>query len=51
MSKVIGLTFAAEEQKDEEVFYCPNCGKEYKSAAALKAHAKKEHPDAFDNKE
>ncbi|BAK99008.1 hypothetical protein OBV_18100 [Oscillibacter valericigenes Sjm18-20] len=31
-----------------ESFTCPHCGKVYKSAAALKAHVKKEHPDAFD---
>lgn len=38
-------------QEIPAAFVCPHCGKEYKSAAALRAHAKKEHPDAFDKED
>ena len=49
MGKTIGLTFEAETPAGEgEVYACPHCEKEYKSASALKAHCKKEHPEAFD---
>lgn len=30
---------------DEPKFICPDCGKEYKSEAALKKHMEKEHGD------
>lgn len=31
-----------------EKLVCPHCGKEYKSAAALRDHVKKKHPDMLD---
>lgn len=31
-----------------EKLTCPHCGKEHKSAAALRAHVEKEHPHSFD---
>lgn len=46
--RTIGLTIDVADEKPADVFICPHCGKEYKTAAALKAHCKKEHPDAFD---
>lgn len=45
--KRVGLITDSEPQETPAAFACPHCGKEYKSAAALKAHAKKEHPGAF----
>ncbi len=38
--KTIGLTFEAPET---EVLICPECGKEYKTPAALEKHIEKEH--------
>ena len=46
--KRVGLLTIEEPQDTPAVFLCPHCGKEYKSESALKAHCKKEHPDAFD---
>ena len=46
--KRVGLLITEEPQDTPAVFPCPHCGKEYKSESALKAHCKKEHPDAFD---
>lgn len=43
----VGLIEDNTPQETPAVFLCPHCGKEYKSEAALKAHCKKEHPDAF----
>lgn len=40
-----------EAEAEQEAFVCPHCEKEYKSAAALKTHCKKEHPEAFDSAE
>lgn len=36
-------------EKAPESFPCPHCDKVFKSAAELKTHCKKEHPEAFDN--
>lgn len=47
----VGLMIEAQLQETPETFLCPHCGKKYKSEAALKAHCRKEHPDAFDNSE
>lgn len=46
--RTIGLTIDAADEKSAEPLICPHCGKEHKTAAALKTHCKKEHPDAFD---
>ena len=44
--KRIGLLTDDVPQGSPAAFVCPHCGKEYKTAAAMKAHVKKEHPDA-----
>lgn len=50
--RTVGLIFTTPEaEKKPELFACPHCGKECKTAAALKAHCKKEHPQSFDNEE
>jgi len=51
MGRIVGLIDVAPKQEEPKGFSCPHCGKEFKSEAALKAHCKKEHPDAFDNSE
>lgn len=48
MAKIIGLVSTAPTTEGVEKLACPHCGKEYKSAAALRNHAQKEHPDSFD---
>jgi len=47
--RTVGMTPSQDLKPPETV--CPHCGKECKTVAALKAHCKKEHPDAFDNSE
>lgn len=49
--KRIGLINDEEPQETPAAFVCPHCGKEYKSAAGLKSHVEKEHPDALDTTE
>lgn len=44
----VGLITDEPLQDSPAAFVCPHCGKEFKSEAALKSHAKKAHPDAFD---
>lgn len=39
------MRFVGLRLPDEPKFICPDCGKEYKSEAALKKHMEKEHPD------
>ena len=46
----IGMAAVPGPEKAPELV-CPYCGKEFKSAGALKTHCKKEHPEAFDNSE
>lgn len=43
MGKIVGLAFAAEEEKEK--IPCPVCGKAYASEKTLAAHMEKEHPD------
>lgn len=45
--RTVGMIFP-ESEKTPETFPCPHCDKVFKSAAALKTHCKKEHPEAFD---
>lgn len=40
MSKTIGLVF----HKKAEEFVCPECGKVYKTQAALDKHLEEKHP-------
>lgn len=44
MGRVVGLTFDAPSR-----FFCPHCGKEYKSAAALEKHIDEKHPEQSGN--
>lgn len=39
------MRFVGLKLPDEPKFICPDCGKEYKSEAALKKHMEKEHGD------
>lgn len=43
----VGLITDIMPQETSASFVCPHCGKEFKSEAALRSHAKKTHPDAF----
>ena len=43
--KTIGLTFPVEEASAVEIFTCPHCGKEYKTAEGLEKHIKDKHPE------
>lgn len=47
MARTVGMVLA-EAAVPAGKPACPHCGKEYKSAAALRAHVEKEHPHAFD---
>lgn len=50
--RTVGLIFTTPEAEEKpELFACPHCGKECKTAASLKTHCKKEHPQSFDNEE
>ncbi len=52
MARIIGLLLTVEKpQERQEAHTCPHCGKEYKSAVALKAHVTKTHPQVFDGSE
>lgn len=44
----VGLITDDMPQETSAAFVCPHCGKEFKSEAALRSHARKMHPDAFD---
>lgn len=48
MARTVGMILA-EVATPEEDLVCPHCGRRYKSAAALRAHVKKEHPHSFDD--
>lgn len=43
MGKIVGLIFPDETAA--EIFRCPHCEKEYKSAQALEKHLREKHPD------
>ncbi len=45
MSKIIGMVLVQVKQEKPDGYLCPHCKKRYKSAASLRAHVKKEHPD------
>ena len=47
MARTIGM-LPVKEPTHVEKLTCIHCGKEYKSAAALRNHVKKEHPQSFD---
>ena len=52
MARTVGLVFpgAAPVAEPASVgITCPHCGKEYKNAAALKAHVTRNHPHVFDD--
>jgi uncharacterized C2H2 Zn-finger protein len=44
----IGLITDDAPRETPETFVCPHCGKDCRTAAELKAHVRKEHPDALD---
>lgn len=48
MARIVGLIIAREEP---ERFVCPHCGKEYKTAQALKNHVQKSHRKVSDDPE
>lgn len=41
----IGLIDDDSAQESTDVFVCPFCGKEYKSAESMAKHIKDKHPD------
>lgn len=47
MARTVGMILAKGEAPAEKLV-CPHCGREYKSAAALRAHVKEKHPDMLD---
>ncbi len=47
MARTVGMILT-EALIPKEKLTCPHCGKEYKSAAALRNHVEKEHPRSFD---
>lgn len=47
MARTVGMILSEREPQAEK-FVCPHCGKEYKSAAALRTHVKDKHPDTLD---
>ena len=47
MARTVGMILTKGDAPAEKLA-CPHCGKEYKSAAALRAHVEKEHPHSFD---
>ncbi len=52
MARVIGLLLTeGKPPVQQETYICPHCGKVYKSAAALKTHVAKAHPQVFDDTE
>lgn len=52
MARTVGLLLTEEKTEErQEAYVCPHCGKEYKSASALKAHVTKNHPQTFDDAE
>ena len=47
MARTVGMILT-KEAIPAEALVCPHCGREYKSAAALRAHVKEKHPDMLD---
>lgn len=47
MARTVGMILTRGEVQMEKLA-CPHCGREYKSAAALRAHVKEKHPDMLD---
>lgn len=47
MARTVGMILEGALSPAEKLA-CPHCGKEYKSAAALRAHVEKVHPQSFD---
>lgn len=47
MARTVGMVLT-EALSPAEKLECPHCGREYKSAAALRAHVEKAHPQCFD---
>ena len=48
MARTIGLILNGAPAGVAEELTCPHCGKEYKSAAALRAHVEAKHPQMLD---
>lgn len=47
MTRTVGMVLTQGLAPDEKPV-CPHCGKEYKSAAALRTHVREKHPDTLD---
>lgn len=47
MARTVGMLLT-DAQQNREKFVCPHCGKEYKGAAALRAHVEAKHPEMLD---
>lgn len=49
MARTVGMILTkAGDSSVEGKLACPHCGKEYKSAAALRAHVEAKHPEMLD---